>query len=133
MNYLIDTHLLLWSLFSPGVISKKVKGILSESEATKFVSVISFWEIAIKFSLGKLDLKDVLPDSLPKIAKDARFEILDLDIETAASFYRLPKAVNKDPFDRMLAWQVINKDCYLLTKDKDFADYKKGYGLKIVW
>ena len=132
MSYLVDAHILLWSLFSPGRISKKVKDILSESETTKFVSVISIWEIAIKFSLGKLDVKGILPDSLPTIIKNARFEIMDLSTETAASFYKLPKMPNKDPFDRMLAWQAIGCDFCLLTKDRDFADYK-NYGLKIVW
>ncbi len=132
MSYLVDTHILLWSLFSPGRISKKVKDILSESEATKFVSVISVWEIAIKFSLGKLDLKGILPDSLPTIIKNARFEIMDLSTETAASFYKLPKLHNKDPFDRMLAWQAISKNYHLLTKDKDFS-YYEDRGLKIIW
>lgn len=132
MSYLVDTHVLLWSLFSPRIISKNVKSILSESRTTKYVSIITFWEIAIKFSLGKLDLKGVLPDTLPMIAKDARFEILDLNIETAASFYKLPKLRNKDPFDRMLAWQTICKDFCLLTKDSDFTIYKEN-GLKVVW
>ena len=132
MSYLVDTHILLWCLFSPGRISKKVKDILSESETTKFVSVISIWEIAIKFSLGKLDLKGILPDLLPTIVKNARFEIMDLSTETAASFYKLPKLHNKDPFDRMLAWQAISHDFHLLTKDKDFSDYK-DHGLKIIW
>lgn len=132
MNYLVDTHILLWSLFSPRRVSKKVKDILSESETAKFVSVISVWEIAIKFSLGKLDLKGVLPDLLPTIIKNARFEIMDLNTETAASFYKLPKIGNKDPFDRMLAWQAISRSFCLLTKDRDFGDYK-DYGLKIVW
>ena len=132
MNYLVDTHILLWSLFSPRRVSRKVKGILSESETIKFVSVISIWEIAIKFSLGKLDLKGVLPDTLPAIVKSARFEILDLNVETAASFYRLPKIGNKDPFDRMLAWQAISYDYHLLTKDKDLSDYK-DYGLEVIY
>lgn len=105
--------------------------MLFESEATKFVSVISIWEIALKFSLGKLDLKDVLPDLLPTIIKNARFEILDLDVETAASFYKLPRLPNKDPFDRMLVWQAIKEDFHLLTQDKNFTEYK-DHGLKIV-
>ena len=114
------------------MLSKRVKDVLSESETAKFVSVISFWEIAIKFSLGKLDLKGLLPDLLPRVAKDARFEILDLNVETAVSFYKLPKFGNKDPFDRMLAWQAISKNYHLLTDDQDFTDYE-NQGLKIVW
>lgn len=132
MSYLVDTHILLWSLFSPDRVSKKVKSILSESETTKFASVVSIWEIALKFSLGKLDLKGLLPDQLPTIIKKSRFEILDLNTETAATFYKLPKVGNKDPFDRMLAWQAISKDFYLLTKDQGFAGYK-DHGLKIVY
>ena len=131
MNYLVDAHIFLWSLFSPGLIPKKIKAILSEPEAVKFISAISFWEIAIKFSLGKLDLKGILPDILPTIAKNAGFEILDLNTETVASFYKLPKLTNKDPFDRMLVWQAINSNYYLLTKDKGFEGYT-NYGLRIV-
>lgn len=131
MSYLVDTHILLWSLFSPGKISKKVKVILSDPEMTKFVSIITFWEISIKFSLGKLHLKGVLPDELPAIAMDSRFEILDLNSKTAASFYKLKKLGNKDPFDRMFAWQAINKDFVMLTSDKSFSEYKE-LGLKII-
>ena len=89
------------------------------------------WDIAIKFSLGKLDLKGVLPDSLPAIIKNARFEILDLNTEAAASFYKLPKLKNKNPFDRMLAWQCITKGFCILTEDKNF-DYYKNFGLQMV-
>lgn len=129
MNYLIDTHIFLWAIFSPKKISKNIKGILIDQELTKYVSIITFWEISLKFSLGKLDLTRVLPDKLPAIAKDAGFEILDLNIDTASSFYKLPRIKNKDPFDRMLAWQAINHDYVLLTQDKSFADYK-DHGLK---
>ena len=131
MSYLVDTHIFLWSLLSSKKIPKKIKDLLLDPELTKYVSAITFWEIALKFSLKKLDLKGVLPDKLPVIAKDAGFEILDLDYGTASSFYKLPKYKNKDPFDRMLAWQTICLDYHLLTQDQGFADYK-DYGLKIV-
>ena len=132
MNYLADTHVFLWAVLSPKKISKRVKDILVNPELTKYVSIITFWEISLKFSLGKIDLTGVLPDELPTIAKDTGFEILNLGADTASSFYKLPKLKNKDPFDRMLAWQTISCGYYLLTQDKDFADYK-DHGLKIVW
>lgn len=131
MNYLVDTHIFLWSLFSSKKISKKAKDLLLDSELTKIVSAITFWEISLKFSLGKLDLNGVLPDKLPDIAKEAGFEILNLDYDIAASFYKLPKLKNKDPFDRMLAWQAICMDYHLLTQDQDFVKFKE-HGLKIV-
>lgn len=131
MSYLVDTHTFLWSVLSPQKISKKAKNILLDSQSTKYVSLITFWEISLKFSIGKLDLKGTLPDNIPAIANSAGFEILNLNIDTVSSFYKLSKS-RKDPFDRMLAWQAICHDYYLLTKDSDFADYK-NQGLKIVW
>lgn len=132
MKYLVDTHAFLWVVLSPKRISKRVKNILLDGELTKYVSTISFWEISLKFSLKKIDLIGVLPYKLPAIAKDTGFEILGLDSDIAASFYKLPRIRNKDPFDRMLAWQAIRKDCLLLTRDKGF-DYYKDHGLKTVW
>ncbi len=132
MNYLVDTHIFLWIVLSSKKIPKRVKDILLNPELIKHVSAITFWEISLKHQLGKIDLVGVLPDKLPAIAKDTGFEILNLDCDTASSYYKLPKIRNKDPFDRMLAWQAINKDFQLLTKDRDFADYK-DHGLKIVW
>lgn len=105
---------------------------MSDPQLTKMVSAITFWEISLKYSLGKLDLIGILPDKLPFVAKDSGFEILKLDAEIAASFYKLPKFGDKDPFDCMLAWQAISKDYYLLTQDQDFTDYK-DYGLNVVW
>ncbi len=130
MNYLVDTHIFLWSVFSPAKISRRVRALLLDPKLTKYVSVVTFLEISLKFSLGKIDLKGVIPDMLLQVARETGFEILPLDAETASSFYRLPKIVNKDPFDRMLVWQSIVKDYTLLTSDKDFVAFK-AHGLKI--
>lgn len=130
MNYLVDTHIFLWAIISPKKIPQKIRKILNDPEPTKFVSALSFWEISLKFSLHKIDLAGILPDKLPAIVKETGFEIIDLDADTASSFYKLPILKNKDPFDRMIAWQAICNDFHLLTKDKDFATYTK-HGLKI--
>lgn len=132
MSYLVDTHVFLWSVISPKKIPQTINKILNDSESTKYISILSFWEISLKFSLDKIDLIGILPDELPDIAKKANFDIIDLDLKTASSYHKLPKTNNKDPFDRMLAWQAIRKDFHLLTKDRDFADFKDN-GLKIVW
>lgn len=132
MNYLADTHVFLWTVLSPKKISQRVRAILLDLEVTKKVSIITFWEISLKFSLGKIDLRNVSPDKLPIIAKETGFEILNLDLDTASTFHKLPKRNHKDPFDRMLAWQAIREDCVLLTRDKEFSAYKDD-GLNIVW
>jgi len=132
VKFIVDTHLFLWILLSPRKISKRIKKILLDPEVIKMVSVITFWEVSLKYQLKKINLTGVLPDQLPDIAKESGFEILSLDSDIASSFYKLPKLGNKDPFDRMLAWQAISKECCLLTKDREFAKYQ-DQGLKIIW
>ena len=132
MNYLVDTHVFLWIVLSPKKVSKKVKDILLEPESIKYISTITFWEISLKFSLGKINLVGVLPDKLPSIAKETGFKILNLGSQTASTFHKLPKIGHKDPFDRMLAWQATRQECTLLTADKEFSGYKE-HGLKIIW
>ncbi|MDO8570258.1 MAG: type II toxin-antitoxin system VapC family toxin [Candidatus Daviesbacteria bacterium] len=132
MNYLVDTHVLLWTILSPKKLSRRVKNILLDPKLIKYVSAITFWEISLKYQLRKIDLKGILPDKLPIIAKDTGFEIINLDCDIASSFHKLPKVNHKDPFDRMLAWQAIRKDYFLLTQDKEFSSYNDN-GLNIVW
>ncbi len=131
MTYLIDTHIFLWTLFASKKIPSGIRKILLDTETNKYVSVITFWEISLKFSLDKLDLRGAFPDDLPSIAKKAKFEILNIDADSVSSYYKLPKSRHKDPFDRMLAWQAIRKDCFLLTADRGFIDYRNN-GLRII-
>lgn len=132
MNFLLDTHIFLWAILTPEKISKKSRSSILDPDSTTYISTITFWEISLKFELGKIDLKGIMPDRLPEIARNDGFKILDLDADTTSSFYKLPKMKHKDPFDRMLAWQAIQKDFTLLTKDRYFADYK-NHGLKTIW
>ena len=132
MNYLLDTHTLIWSIVYPDKLSQKVKKIIKSKDNISWVSAVTFWEIALKYAVGKLDLKGTTPDQLYEYSTSTGFSILDLKSETAASFYKLTRLNNKDPFDLMLAWQAMSKDFVLLTSDPDFTDYNK-YGLKTVW
>jgi PIN domain nuclease of toxin-antitoxin system len=131
MSYLIDTHIFLWSLFSPEKNSKKVINILLNDEQAKKVSIITFWEISLKYSLKKITLKGITPEELPLIAKKNGFEIEPLNENIVSSFYQLPRD-NKDPFDRMLAWQAIKQKHTLITKDRSFSLYKT-FGLNTIW
>ena len=130
MNFLLDTHTLIWSMLSPGKLSIKVKNNIKQYSSG--VSVISLWEIALKYTIGKLDLQGVKPDELLTYTIKTGFEVLDLQAEIAATFYQLPKIQNKDPFDQLLAWQAIKGNFILLSKDKGFDDYQSA-GLNRIW
>ncbi|MFK5892791.1 MAG: hypothetical protein QM504_06190 [Pseudomonadota bacterium] len=68
MKYLIDTHILLWLIFSPEKIDKDKLNILREHKNSIFVCSISFWEISLKYSIGKLELTGITPDELPDLS-----------------------------------------------------------------
>ena len=132
MNYLLDTHVLLWVLIDPGKLSKRAGEVLTDNAALINVSSLSFWEIALKFGLGKLELHRVEPDELPEITASLGFHILAPEASEMASFHKLRAGKHRDPFDRMLIWQAINHRYVLISKDKSLREYRKN-GLKVLW
>jgi PIN domain nuclease of toxin-antitoxin system len=132
VNCLLDTHVFLWTVFSPNSLSPKARKTIEDPSNTIYVSAVTYWEISLKYAIGKLTLTNVLPDALPDIGRRMNFEILDVDGETASSFYKLPRHVHKDPFDRFIVWQGIRRKMTLITKDADLGFYK-GLGLKTLW
>ena len=132
MDYLLDTHSFLWAVFEPKQLSKAARSYIAQPENRVAVSSITFWEISLKSALGKLELVNCLPDQLPEVASQMGLELLQLDVNSAASFYRLPRQVHKDPFDRMIVWLAIQKNFTLISKDTGLRIYAEN-GLRIVW
>jgi PIN domain nuclease of toxin-antitoxin system len=132
MNYLLDTHTFLWSLFDPEKLSKPVAKTIVSQKNDVAVSVITFWEISLKYSIGKLELYGIEPDEIPYCAEQMDVSILPVDSSEAASFHKLPRLKHKDPFDRLIIWQAIQRKIILISKDRSFKDYGK-FGLKIHW
>jgi PIN domain nuclease of toxin-antitoxin system len=132
MRYLLDTHSLLWSLLDPQKLSKKARSAVLDSENTVAVSAVTFWEISLKFALGKLELTELLPEDLPAVAQETGLDIIPLDASEAASFHRLPKLAHKDPFDRLIVWQAIQRKLMLISADREFQNYQE-HGLRILW
>lgn len=60
MNLLLDTHVLLWWLDDPTLISEQALESINDINNEVIVSVVSAWEIAIKKTLGKLEAPDNL-------------------------------------------------------------------------
>jgi len=132
MKYLIDTYIFLWLLFSPSKIPNKVLALLASSDCELYICSISFWEIALKFNLGKLDLSGVLPDELPSYARKMNITIVNMKAEELASFYLLPKPQqHKDPFDRAIIWMCLQHDYTLVSKDQQMDSYQQA-GLKLL-
>jgi PIN domain nuclease of toxin-antitoxin system len=132
MIYLLDTHALLWCIVDSKKLSSVARKIIEDQENTILVSAISFWEISLKYTLGKLDLLGISPNELPKLASDMGFELINLSPDEAASYNQLSENWHKDPFDKMLIWQAIKLDVSLISKDENVTKYT-SMGLKVIW
>ena len=132
MNLLLDTHVFLWSLFTPDKLSKRVIREVKSPSNDVAVSVVTFWEISLKYALGKLELIGVKPEELPRFADQMDLEILQIAAAEASSFHRLPRISHKDPFDRVIIWQAIQRKMTLISKDRDFKSYR-DFGLRTLW
>ena len=133
MNYLLDTHTLVWSILQVDKIPAPVQAILRDSQNNIAVSVVSFWEVSIKYGLGKIRLNGVTPEGFLTEAEKNNFTILTLKPFEASSGHLLPFLGNhRDPFDRILIWQAMQNNMIVVSNDSDFNLYRT-LGLKLIW
>jgi len=132
MKYLIDTHALLWILFEDEKLSERAKALIRSSENDIYVSIISYWEIALKYGIKKLHLENITPEEIPLRSKEIDIQTLMLSEKNVSTFYKLPKIKHQDPFDRLIIWQAITENIPLISKDKKVKEYDQ-FGLKIIW
>ena len=130
MIYLLDTHFVIWAVTDTTKISKKIKEVLVDPDNKILVSTVSFWEISLKHSIGKLELEGGIPEDLPQSCLQMGFEIEPLSAENSITYHKLKATYHKDPFDRMLIWQAISNDYTLLSVDIQAKKYVSE-GLKL--
>ena len=118
MRLLLDTHTLLWWLDDPARIHDEGRIAIANARNGVFVSAISMLEIAIKESLGKLEV----PAGLIGCIETCRFKELPLTVEHAAALRTLPP-VHRDPFDRALIAQAQAEGMTLVSRDRTFREY----------
>jgi PIN domain nuclease of toxin-antitoxin system len=132
MNYFLDTHTLIWSLTENKKLSDVVKDTLENIENEIYVSAISFWEISLKYSLGKITLQGFAPEELLKLTIQMGFKLISISPDDCVDFYKMGNLIHRDPFDRMLIWQALKHDFIFITKDNTIKQYCL-IGLKILW
>lgn len=124
---LLDTHALIWFIDGNGLLSKKAKTQIEDGNAINFVSIASLWEIAIKVSLGKLELKTSFNQINNKLVENG-LEILPVTFEDTVVISSLPFH-HRDPFDRIIIAQAITNKMTIISKDEQFSPY----GAKVIW
>ena len=132
MNCLLYTHTFLWAAMRPEQLSRQARVAILDAANDIHVSVVTFWEVSLKFALGKIALQGITPEELPDAARQMGFTLLALAPQDAATFYQLPRFQHKDPSDRLLVWQSIRQNLTLLSKDSDLRQYQP-HGLHVLW
>ncbi|MDB9494362.1 type II toxin-antitoxin system VapC family toxin [Spirulina major CS-329] len=121
MNYLIDTHALIWYIQASDKLIQNVATTLEDTENTLYFSIASLWEIAIKLGLEKLKLDNSFHD-LEELLKSLSIEILPITFADTETYLCLPLH-HRDPFDRILIAQAMNRSLSIITADSAFDAY----------
>ena len=121
MNYLVDTHALLWMMFEPDKLSLLAREVLADKTLSKFISVASLWEIAIKNRIGKLPLPMGIKNTIAK-ADTLGVGHVGISRQHIEIFNSLP-LLHRDPFDGIIISTAISEKMTIITGDENMHKY----------
>jgi PIN domain nuclease of toxin-antitoxin system len=128
VNILLDTHTFLWFVDDNPRLSETARVLIESDDAQPFLSMASLWEIAIKISLGKLQLKQPYEIFIPEQLALNGIGVLNLSMEHTAALAALPFH-HRDPFDRLIVVQAKLEEMPLVSADPTFD----LYSVKRIW
>lgn len=128
MRLLLDTCTFLWLISDDDILSAKARNLFQMPENEVFLSSVSFWEISVKYQIGKLPLPENPKHYIPRKRDQHQIETLSLHEDAVQHLSSLPD-IHRDPFDRMLICQAIQNDMVLLTPDPLIHKYP----VKVDW
>lgn len=121
MTYLIDTHVLIWYVTGNVKLERKFIDEIQNPGNAVLLSKISLWEIAIKIGLEKLTMGISFPE-LEEYLIQKRIKLLEFDHQDLQGLIQLPFH-HRDPFDRLIISQAINRNLTVITDDSKFRLY----------
>ncbi len=127
MRYLLDTHTFIWFSENDKLLSKKAAKEITHINNSCFLSIASLWEIAIKSSNGKLDLKIPFQEIYSFLSAN-NITILPVEMNDLYTLLAL-EHFHKDPFDRIIIAQGIFQNLTVITVDGNF----RHYPVKCLW
>ena len=118
--YLLDTHAMLWYLRDSPELSASAHALIDKAEYVA-VSIASFWEIAIKQIIGKMQFCMTIPE-LESLCLDRDIQVLPIQSVVLEQIKSLPK-IHGDPFDRLIIAQAQIGKMTIITRDRMIPQY----------
>jgi PIN domain nuclease of toxin-antitoxin system len=122
MRVLIDTNVFLWFIAGSDRLNNQAKNIMTDMNNELVLSVASLWEIAIKSSLGKLELLRPFDQLIPEQLELHEVDVLQIELTHLSRIISLPFH-HRDPFDRLIIAQSITENLPIITSDTVFQQY----------
>ena len=132
VNFLLDTHALIWFQENNPKISETIMRSIQEPNNTIFFSQISLFEISIKQKIGKLPAFRATVEEIYNQAINDGFTFLSIQNNHLFNYSKIPlKEDHRDPFDRLLIATAIEEGAAIITADEKFNLYADL--VKIIW
>lgn len=128
MKLLLDTHAFPWMSLDNPKLSDTARDVIAELENELLLSPSSFWEIGIKISIGKYDLREPLDVFVDREVQRNGLVILPITPQHATQVARL-SFHHRDPFDRLLIAQAIVEHVPIISADGQLD----AYGIERIW
>jgi PIN domain nuclease of toxin-antitoxin system len=127
MTFLLDTHILIWSMVEPNRLSRRARQAIENPKNRVLISAAVAWELAIKVKAGKFSPAPII-DRLERLLEQAAFLELPITIEHATCAGSLALH-HRDPFDRLLVAQALSLRIPVVSADAILDQY----GVERLW
>jgi PIN domain nuclease of toxin-antitoxin system len=119
MRLLLDTNAVLWWLRDNPRLGQKARLLIADNANEVLVSVVSPWEITMKYRIGKLEERGA---ALWTAIEAEGFTILPISYDHFVALDDLPTH-HKDPFDHMILAQACVENAAIITSDREMTLY----------
>lgn len=125
--YLLDTNIYIRYISEPHKLPGHLLTVLKDPAKDIFVSAVVPWEIAIKYTKGKLAAGALILPNHERFLSDLGMTELEVTGKHGVHAGQLPP-IHQDPFDRMIIAQAQLEALTILTLDKVFS----AYGVSVI-
>ena len=122
MRFLVDTHALYWYIDGDPQLCPTARTLIQDAANQVLISPASYWEIAIKVSMGKWKLNRSYEDFMDIGLNKYGFQVLPILAAHTSRLIGMPFH-HKDPFDRLLVAQALVEQIPIVSADRDLDQY----------